>query len=59
MNPGFLDSLNRSYQQVRCAYADKFRNFNLINTSNSKKPTVQLTAVQVADKIQNLFSTFS
>lgn len=57
MNPEFLDSLNQAYQQVRDVHGSKFKNFNLIVTSNSEGTTAQSTAAQVADKILDLFRT--
>jgi thymidylate kinase len=59
MNPDFLDGLNQAYQQVYSMHGGKFRNFNPIDTSDSKFTKPQSTAAQVADKILNLFPTLS
>ena len=54
MNPGFLDSLNRAYSQVREEYGDKFKIID-IDTSKGESTTARSTAAQVADSILDLF----
>ena len=54
MNPGFLDSLNRAYSQVREEYGGKFKIID-IDTSKGESTSAKSTAAQVAVSILDLF----
>ena len=57
MNPQALVRLNLAYERVREVHGNKFRNFDPIDTSNSKGTTAQSTAAHVANTILDLFPT--
>ena len=54
MNPGFLDSLNQAYSEVRKAFGGSFR-ITDIDTSRNQDTTAQSTAAQVTNSILDLF----
>ena len=55
MNPEFLSSLNSAYGSVKDKYANDFRHFELIDTSDSQQTTEQSTAAIVANLILDRF----
>ena len=57
MNPQSLEELNRAYASVQEGFKDKFRGFQIIDTSDAQATTPQTTAAQVVDLILDQFQS--
>ena len=55
MNPDFLADLNEAYDSVRKRYESRFPRFEVIDTGVENTDTPQLTAINVANVILDLF----
>ena len=55
MNPEFLQKLNLAYEAVERKYANGFRRFQSVDTSNSAGTSPKSTAGEVAAKILTIF----
>ena len=56
MNPRSLEELNRAYASVQEGFKDKFRGFQIIDTSDSQGTTEETTAAEVANLILDRFN---